>query len=180
MSAKNFECKARCADIAAAEATLLIHNPLFIGEDNQCDTYFQVPHGRLKLREGNIENALIHYERQNTANAKLSQVILYQHRPDANLKAALTAALGIKVVVRKKRRIYFIDNVKFHFDTLEGLGQFLEIEVIDRGGELPIETLQAQFAHYAAVLGIAEADYVAGSYSDMLLANSEKWMVDNG
>jgi adenylate cyclase, class 2 len=169
MAAKNFECKARCADIGAAETKLSTLNPFFHGEDHQCDTYFNVQYGRLKLREGNIENALIHYERENTANAKLSQVILYQHQPDAHLKAALAAALGIKVVVQKKRRIYFIDNVKFHFDTLEGLGHFIEIEVIDRSGELPLEQLKAQFDTYAAFLGILPTDYMAHSYSDMLL-----------
>jgi len=172
MAAKNVECKARCSDIAAAEARLLTLNPLFNGEDNQCDTYFNVPNGRMKLREGNIENALIFYERTNTAGAKVSEVILYQHQPDASLKAILTAAMGVKVVVQKKRRIYFIDNVKFHFDTLEGLGHFIEIEVIDREGSVPVEQLQAQYDHYAAFLGIQQADYVAFSYSDMLLANN--------
>jgi adenylate cyclase, class 2 len=171
MAAKNIECKARC-HIAAAETTLLALNPLFMGEDNQCDTYFNVPTGRMKLRQGSIENALIFYERENIAGAKLSQVILYQHRPDASLKDILTAALGIKVVVLKKRRIYFIDNVKFHFDTLEGLGHFIEIEVIDRKGDVPIEQLQQQYDHYAAILGIAEADYISHSYSDLLLGKA--------
>lgn len=169
MSAKNVECKARCQNIAAAEAKLLTLHPLFHGEDNQCDTYFNVPHGRMKLREGNIENALIHYERMNTAGAKLSNVILYSHQPDASLKALLTVALGVKVVVQKKRRIYFIDNVKFHFDTLEGLGHFIEIEVIDRTGDVLVEKLQAQFDHYADFLGILPMDYLSHSYSDMLL-----------
>jgi hypothetical protein len=52
--------------------------------------------GRLKLREGNIDHALIFYERQNTAGAKQSNVILYQHKPDAALKSILSAAVGDK------------------------------------------------------------------------------------
>ena len=43
--------------------------------------------------------------------------------PDArSLKEVLTKSMGIKVVVKKKREIYYIDNVKFHIDEVEGLG----------------------------------------------------------
>ncbi len=169
MSAINFEFKARCADIAAAEKKLLSLDPVFAGEDNQCDTYFNVPDGRLKLREGNIENALIFYKRENTAAAKLSTVLLYQHQPDQSLKEILTAALGVKVAVQKKRRIYFIENVKFHFDSIEGLGTFTEVEAIDGSGNIGLDKLKAQCGYYADFLGIQPADYIAESYSDMLM-----------
>jgi adenylate cyclase, class 2 len=169
MSAINFEFKARCNDIAAAEKKLLALNPVFAGEDNQCDTYYNVPDGRLKLREGNIENALIFYKRENTAGAKLSTVLLYQHQPDKSLKEILTASLGIKIVVQKKRRIYFIENVKFHFDSIKGLGTFTEVEAIDSTGEIDIEKLKEQCRHYASFLGIQQEDYIAQSYSDMLM-----------
>jgi adenylate cyclase class IV len=43
---------------------------------------------------------------------------------------------GIKVIVQKKRRIYFIGNVKFHFDTIAELGTFIEVEAIDKDGTL--------------------------------------------
>jgi adenylate cyclase, class 2 len=65
-----------------------------------------VPNGRLKLREGIIENSLIHYNRTDTAGAKQSDVTLFQHQPDKNLKEVLLKALGIKtVVVRNKKSI---------------------------------------------------------------------------
>ncbi len=116
----NFEFKAKLEDISAAEKILLQHGPLFIGEDHQVDTYFNVPNGRLKLREGTIEHALIFYERTDSAAAKQSKVTLFKHSPDAALKQALTQSLGVKVVIDKKRRIYFIDTVKFHFDIVKG------------------------------------------------------------
>ncbi len=106
-------------------------HPLFKGIDTQVDTYFNVPHGRLKLREGALENALIHCIRSNTANAKTSDVLLYQHQPYPPLKQILTKALGIKTIIRKSRKIYFIENVKFHFDEVENLGNFIEVEAID-------------------------------------------------
>ena len=166
----NFEFKAKHRNIAAAEETLLREQPLFVGEDHQVDTYFNVANGRLKLREGTIEHALIFYERTNTAAAKQSNVTLYQHKPDAALKQILTQSLGIKTVVDKRRKIYFINNVKFHFDTVEGLGQFVEVEAIDKDGSIGLDKLKEQCRHYQNMLNIAADDFMAESYSDMLLA----------
>jgi adenylate cyclase, class 2 len=165
----NFECKAKVDNYQQAENILLQHNPLFIGTDHQIDTYFNVPTGRLKLRQGKIENSLIYYQRQNTASGKQSDVTLYNHAPDAALKVILTLTNGVKVVVDKKRKIYFIENVKFHFDTVEGLGQFIEIEAIDKDGTLGLEKLQQQFNHYVQLLQIQPQQMVAHSYSDLIL-----------
>lgn len=145
-------------------------NPKFIGEDRQIDTYFNVSRGRLKLREGNVENSLIHYERPDTADAKESKILLYEHKPDKTLKEILIKTLGIKVVVDKRRKIYFIENVKFHFDTLAGLGDFVEVEAIDRDGSIGIEELESQCRKYAAFFGIEKMDFVSESYSDLILA----------
>jgi adenylate cyclase, class 2 len=169
MTIVNVEFKARTPSLSAAEQKLLLFSPKFMGEDNQTDTYFNVSLGRLKLREGNIENALIHYQRENSANAKQSDVILYRCSPDKALKQILTKSLGVKVVVNKKRKIYFIDNVKFHFDIVTGLGSFIEVEAIDTAGERGTEELRKQCDKYAAILDIGPADYISESYSDMLI-----------
>ena len=173
MAILNIEFKAKANDVIAAEKILLQHDPTFIGEDHQVDTYFNVPNGRLKLREGNIENALIHYERENTAGSKSSLVLLYQHNPDTNLKAVLTKALGVKAIVDKWRRIYFIDNVKFHFDTVQNLGTFIEVEAIDTNGNIGKEQLQQQCDFYAALLNINANDFMAVSYSDMIMSEKK-------
>jgi adenylate cyclase class 2 len=165
----NFEFKARAADLDSLEKKLLVLDPVFIGEDHQVDTYFNVSNGRLKLREGNIENALIHYERQNTAGAKASRVLLYPHHPDKMLKAILIKLHGIKVIVDKKRKIYFIGNVKFHFDMVTALGAFIEVEAIDRTGDIGMKQLQEDCEKYAAFFDIKPTDYIPFSYSDMLL-----------
>jgi adenylate cyclase, class 2 len=170
----NYEFKARTTRLAEQEATLLTQHPRFVGEDHQVDTYFHVPHGRLKLREGTIENDLIHYHRVNTAGAKQSDVLLYEHQPAPALKQILIMALGMKVVADKRRRIYFIGNVKFHFDRVEGLGTFVEVEAIDCDGTIGLPALQQQCAHYAALLGIEPRDYVAESYSDLLMGGERK------
>ncbi len=172
MSILNIEFKASTKNLAALETLLQLHNPLFIGEDHQVDTYFNVQTGRLKLREGNIENALIHYEREDFAGAKSSHVLLYRHQPDKALKEILIKTLGIKALVDKRRKIYFIENVKFHFDTVEGLGTFVEVEAIDKDGSIGKEKLQAQCDQYAVLFGIMPEDYCSVSYSDMVLQNT--------
>ena len=172
----NFEFKAKHSSIAEAEQILLNEQPLFIGEDHQVDTYFNVPNGRLKLREGTIEQALIFYQRTNVAGAKQSDVTLYQHQPDPTLKQVLTQSLGIKTVVDKLRRIYFIGNVKFHFDTVQGLGQFLEVEAIDKDGSIGLDKLKEQCRYYQQLLSVKEEDLIAQSYSDLLLAKKSSFI----
>jgi len=166
----NFEFKAQVRDPDKLEDRLKQLDPIYKGEDHQVDTYFNVSCGRLKLREGNIENALIHYERKNEAGAKQSDILLYEHEPSEALKNILVKTLGIKIIVDKTRRIYFIDNVKFHFDTVEGLGKFIEVEAIDRTGEISIDILKKQCYSFANLFEIQPDNYIADSYSDMLLA----------
>ncbi|WP_223270895.1 class IV adenylate cyclase [Subsaximicrobium wynnwilliamsii] len=142
MNIKNFEFKAKVSELEEYENKLLTLNPKFQGTDHQIDTYFNTELGRLKLREGNIENSLINYDRENISGSKESTIILYQHEPNVALKNILKRQLGVKVIVDKKRKIYFIDNIKFHFDLVENLGTFLEVEAIDSKDEFTIEELQ--------------------------------------
>jgi predicted adenylyl cyclase CyaB len=123
----------------------------------------------MKLREGNIENALIHYVRENSRGSKSSQVLLYRHSQDENVKKILTASLGVKAIVEKCRKIYFIDNIKFHFDQVKGLGSFVEVEAIDKDGAIGKEKLQQQCDYYAGIFKLLPSDYVAESYSDLIL-----------
>ncbi len=170
MTHLNIEFKAKANDIKALEEKMLTLNSTYIGEDHQKDTYYNVADGRLKLREGNIENALIWYKREDVAAAKQSDILLYKHAPDDALKKILLKLHGIKVVVDKIRKIYFVDNVKFHFDRVEGLGTFIEVEAIDDSGNIGIEKLKNQCSYYIDFFGIKEEDFMKKSYSDMLMA----------
>ncbi len=170
MAHLNIEIKARCGDPASARAWLLDNNALFSGLDKQTDTYFRATSGRLKLREGNIENNLIYYKREDTAGPKASEFTLLKIPDAAALKDVLTQAMGVLVTVIKNREIYFIDNVKFHIDEVPGLGHFVEIEAGNLKADLPKEKLQEQCDYYCAALGIMPADMIDVSYSDMMLA----------
>jgi len=166
---KLIEIKARCSD--PSKVRQLLHqqpNLQRIGTDAQVDTYFKIPSGRLKLREGNIENSLIYYDRENKKDAKKSEVTLYKPTEVASLKAVLVAALPTMIVVEKKREIYFIDHIKFHIDTLTDLGSFLEIEVIDATDAMDLLKMKEQCQFYMDLLNVQKEDLMEHSYSDML------------
>jgi adenylate cyclase class 2 len=165
----NVEIKAKCSNASKMRIWLLDNNADFKGTDHQTDTYFNVENGRLKLRQGNIENSLIHYHRNNQAGPKDSHVTMTKVANGSELKAVLTKALGIKVEVVKSREIYFIDNVKFHLDEVPALGHFVEIEAIDFDGSVGKEKLLEQCNHYMEMLGIEPTDLMEVSYSDLLL-----------
>lgn len=165
----NVEIKARSQRLDDIRGWLQAQGADYRGVDQQVDTYFQVPEGRLKLRVGNIERSLIFYQRPDQTGPKPSQVHLYHPEgPPEALRALLMAALEPWCEVRKRREIYFLDNVKFHLDEVEGLGTFVEIEAIDADGSLGEAYLQRQCAHYLEAFAIKAEDLLAHSYSDLL------------
>ena len=166
----NIEIKAKCSDHEKIRSILKSRNADFKGTDHQIDTYFKVNNGRLKLREGNIENFLVFYERENREGPKQSNVILFKSDPNSSLKEILLTSLGALVVVDKQREIYFIENVKFHIDTVKNLGTFIEIEAIDSDGAFGKEKLLEQCENYLKLFGIPKDDLISVSYSDLLLA----------
>ncbi len=169
MSILNVEIKAKCDQTEAIKILLENKDAHFVGLDHQVDTYFKANEGRLKLREGNIENTLIHYLRPDHAGPKQSQVALYHPTPKSTLKTVLKKALGIQVVVDKQRAIYFIDNVKFHIDEVKGLGSFVEIEAIDKDGTIGHDKLLEQCKYYLELFKIHDQDLIDRSYSDLIM-----------
>jgi predicted adenylyl cyclase CyaB len=88
------------------------------------------------------------------------------------IKDILTKACGIKVIVKKKREIYYIGNVKFHIDEVPALGSFVEIEAGNIFKDFSREQLQQQCEFYMSEFKITNEDLVEISYSDMLLKES--------
>lgn len=173
MTIRNFEFKAKVDNLETYENKLLLLNPEFKGTDHQTDTYFNALNGRLKLREGNIENSLINYKRENTPGAKESEIILYRHQADKALKDILTIQFGVKIVVSKKRKIYFLNNVKFHFDIVENLGIYLEVEAIDSREEFTTAQLKIQCDKYYDYFELSKSQLIDKSYSDLLIDLSD-------
>ena len=165
---RNIELKARLADPAAA---LRIAEGLAtsdLGTMRQVDTYFHCASGRLKLRERDGRAAeLIAYQRGDQPQPKASDYRLVPVPDAAALQAALAAALGVRAVVSKQRRVLLWNNVRIHLDEVQLLGSFLEFEAVladdmdDRRGH-------AQLAELSARFGIEPRDLESRSYVDLL------------
>lgn len=162
------EIKARTSETDRIRDIIIEKDAIFKGIDHQVDTYFNVPKGRLKLREGNIESTLIQYDRPNQLGPKQSKVKLYKPQAASALKEVLAESIGVWKIVDKKREIYFVDNVKFHLDVVKNLGQFVEIEAIDEDGSIGLSKIKEQCDHYIKLFNILDEDLIECSYSDMV------------
>lgn len=181
MQILNIEIKSRARSLPSIRNYLLQNNAQFIGTDHQVDIYFNCHQGRLKLRKGNIENALIFYERENLNDAKSSKIILQKFAAQNEMENILAHAVGVLCKVTKSREIYFIENVKFHLDTILGLGEFVEIECIadnhishedqDLSRELSALQLELrkQCDFYIQELKLNRHDFISHSYSDLII-----------
>lgn len=166
--ARNIEIKARVASVDAlmprARALAQREAELIV----QDDTFFAVPHGRLKLREfadGSAE--LIHYHRADTREAKLSDYRRVPVADAAALREALQRALGRLGRVRKQRWLLLAGPTRIHLDRVEGLGDFMELEVVLRDDQSEADGVRIadQLMHE---LGLAQAERIAGAYLDLL------------
>jgi len=166
--ARNVEIKAR---IAGIEALLPRARALADGDAShllQDDTFFRVPHGRLKLREfGDGSAELIHYQRPDTGEAKLSDYVRTPVLQPASMRAALERALGAIGRVRKQRLLLMAGATRIHLDRVQDLGEFIELEVVlrDDQSEADGAGVAKQLMHE---LGLAEAPRIAGAYLDLL------------
>jgi adenylate cyclase class IV len=134
----------------------------------QEDTFFRVPHGRLKLRELSPEQGeLIYYEREDARSPKPSRYLVAGTREPAALRAVLAVALGLRGVVRKRRLLYQVGQTRLHLDQVEGLGSFLELEVV-LAGDQDTARGTAIAAELMEQLGIAGSDLVPCAYLDLL------------
>jgi len=177
----NIEFKARQQNLERAHSVLKQHGVALAATLRQTDTYFHAPNGRLKLREINEETAqLVFYQRPDRAEVKRSDYLIAPVASPAALRDALGAAYGIRTVVKKTRELYLLprqlgeyagraapDLIRLHLDTVEGLGYFLEIEVILQEREAPqIAEQEAKF--WLQEFGIAPEDLLSGSYADLV------------
>jgi predicted adenylyl cyclase CyaB len=115
----------------------------------------------------------VYYTREDKANIRPSNFMLYKTQNLEQLEKLLTAALGLLVRVRKQREIYFIDNIKFNLDIVEDLGLFLEIEAMTNDPS-EIDALKEIVSKFLKIFKIDEATILSKSYSDLLLELERK------
>ena len=166
--ARNIEIKARIGSVEALlpRARALADGPETLIE--QDDSFFTVPQGRLKLRQfadGSAE--LIHYQRADTPEAKASDYVRVPVPDPAALREALARACGLAGRVRKRRWLLLAGQTRIHLDRVEGLGDFMELEVVLREGQPEAEGVAIAEA-LMRDLGLQQAERLAGAYLDLL------------
>jgi predicted adenylyl cyclase CyaB len=166
---RNLELKARDRDPARSLEVCQALGAKDRGTLKQRDTYFEVPRGRLKLREEADLATLIAYERPDRARTKESHYHLTSVPDPAELRAALESTLGTTVVVRKSRRLFIHQNVRIHLDRVDDLGDFIEFEAISTNGADP-STYTAVLDDLRERFAIRADDLIGESYSDLLRA----------
>ncbi|MDE0013434.1 MAG: class IV adenylate cyclase [Candidatus Poribacteria bacterium] len=181
--ATNLEFKARCQSFDSFYPRLTDLNAMHRETVYQTDTYFYVVAGehraisetcepRLKLREIDemTEAWLIYYERPNHDASRYSQYQLCKITEPSTLKELLTAALGIKTIVRKQREFWMFNNTRIHLDRVVDLGQFIELETVFQG---QTETeAKEEHQHVKTTLHLETTNPVAVSYSDLVMQNA--------
>lgn len=140
-----------------------------MGPRRDIDTYFQVPQGRLKLRqtEGSPHGALIYYERPDRAESRYSRYHLVTVHDPEETRTLLHYALGTLVTVTKTRRLFLYGATRIHLDQVEGLGNFVELETAMPG--LSEEQARTEHELVKQALALDHRETVPTSYSDLLL-----------
>ena len=167
--AKNIEIKAHLHEPLAAEEKV----KLFTGNQlnsvlHQVDTFYRSPIGRIKIREINyITNELIFYKRANSEEVRQSKYYKFNLLFPKLFKFVLKFTLVMRGKVEKERKLFIYENTRIHFDSVKGLGTFIEFEYVvddshtEEKGYNVINTLMT-------AIGINQKDLLSVSYIDML------------
>lgn len=171
---RNVEIKARVAHpsrLLDAAIDVADQGPTVFSQD---DTFFACSNGRLKLRMfAEAEGQLIFYRRPDQDGPKLSEfIIAATHEPDA-LRAALTLAYGAAGRVKKTRTLLIAGQTRIHLDDVEGLGHFMELEVVLRDDQTP-EDGEAIAHELMARLGVGPDALIDRAYVDLILAKERR------
>lgn len=136
----------------------------------QKDTFFNVPSGRLKLREFETGNGeLIFYKRPDRKSASRSTYQIFRTNDPEELKKTLVMALGIVGVVTKTRHVFLLGQTRIHFDKVEDLGYFIEFEYVLGRGEDPAAG-EKLIGSLLQELNIFQKDLISHAYIDLLLS----------
>jgi predicted adenylyl cyclase CyaB len=165
---RNVEIKARVHDEAgllARAQSIADSEPIEISQD---DTFFECHNGRLKLRIfSESAGELIFYKRDNSPHPKESEYIITPTSAPHQLRETLVLALGERGRVRKKRTLFLAGKTRIHLDDVEGLGHYLELEVVLSDKETVAQGVEIAH-HIMRQLGVNERDLVDRAYADLL------------
>ena len=169
----NIEIKACISNLSQFEALVQTVSDGPCYELLQEDTYFNHIRGRLKIRIINSTiGELIFYTREDISGPKESLYHIYKIENIGTLMNQLSATLGVLGIVKKCRKVYMAHQTRIHLDRVDGLGNFVELEVV-LSPEQSVEN-GTDIAHRLInKLGINPGDLIKGSYLDLLLRSHD-------
>lgn len=175
---RNIEIKARIQSVEQLKqvaASLSGSDPVEILQD---DSFFTCEAGRLKLRAfADGTGILIFYQRADEKGPKESFFTTAPTQAPDALRDTLSLAYGQSGRVRKHRTLFTIGRTRIHLDRVEGLGDFLELEVVLAEGEATERGTQEAYATMEK-LGVHRSQLVETAYVD-LLATRAGWLKRN-
>lgn len=170
---KNIEIKARVDDLDKLRALLdelCSHAPQLLCQD---DCFFHCPDGRLKLRQfadGSAE--LLFYRRDDVDGPKTSSYWRSPVSDPQSLRELMSNALGLRGRVIKQRWLYLLGRTRVHLDQVEGLGDFVELEVVLEP-DASLADGESEARSLMQLLQIRPQQLIAGAYLDLLKAKSD-------
>ncbi len=166
--ARNIEIKTRIADLDTTRAAAVALGAHHAVTEEQEDRYYELDSARrVKLRTvAGVRAELIQYRRPEDEGVRTSDYEVTTVR-DEEAGACRVPKGPPLVVVRKRREVLLLDNVRIHLDVVESLGTFLELEAVvdDVHDE---ECCRRQVSDILRTLGLSEIDLLRVSYSDMV------------
>jgi adenylate cyclase class IV len=177
---RNVEIKAAVPDfgpLVAAMGRLVSAPPAELWQE---DTFFRCPAGRLKLRKLSATSGeLIYYERGDDAGPRESHHVCAPTSEPDLLRETLAAALETLGVVRKRRTVYMLGRTRVHLDEVDGLGKFVELEVVLAEGE-PAAVGIREVRDLMVALSIRDDQLVSQAYVDLLPPSGGRRSVQAG
>ena len=141
------------------------HGPELIVQE---DVFFPCEEGRLKLRTFSRDRGeLIFYRRVDTEGPTESEFFKASTSDPEAMAVVLGAALGTAGVVRKRRTLYLVGQTRVHLDEVDGIGPYLELEVVLEPDQSS-ENGAAVARELMATLGISAEDLEANAYIDLI------------
>ncbi|TBR22471.1 CYTH domain-containing protein [bacterium] len=163
---RNIEIKAAVRDrrTLLARAKALWGSPQRLEQE---DLFFPCPNGRLKLRvQVPGPSYLIAYSRPDARGPKTSRYSTAVAPEPKALAACLRSALETGRTVVKTRLLFLAGRTRIHVDSVRGLGDFLELEVVLRPGE-GAAAGRAEARRLMGELGVRPSDLLVGAYADL-------------
>ncbi|MCJ7483645.1 MAG: class IV adenylate cyclase [Thermodesulfovibrionales bacterium] len=135
----------------------------------QTDIFYEVPEkdSWLKLRsEASQSDCLVSYRRA-SSNSGPRESEYYLCNVDGNIKNVLKHVLKEIVIVSKFRSYWHYKNTRIHLDTVDNLGNFIELETLT--SQISIEEALKENKEIIELLGLDPNKFISIPYAGLLI-----------